>query len=93
MSEPEHKNGKPDGRCDAEGPIPTFGPAKRDERGRLLPITREEQQARADAIRRVFALWETEADDDPPGTWEEVMRSIDEERTRLGMRTLFEGYR
>ena len=75
MSEPEKTNGQlnaeepPFVLRDADGPIPTFGPAKVDERGRLLPISDEEKKAEADAIRRMFAVWDTIPDDDPPGMW------------------------
>lgn len=79
MSEHESSNGHPFVLRDAEGPIPTFGPAKLDEQGRLLPISEEEWAARADAIRRMFAVWDT-LPDDPPGIWEEAMRGIDAER-------------
>jgi hypothetical protein len=83
MSEPEKTNGHIDAKeqpfvlRDAAGPIPTFGPAKVDEHGRLLPISDEVQKARADAIRRMFAVWDTIPDDDPPGLWEEAMRNLD----------------
>ena len=86
MSESEKTDGRIDAKeapfvlRDADGPIPTFGPAKVDAHGRLLPISDEEKKARADAIRRMFAVWDTIPDDDPPGTWEEVMRSIDADR-------------
>ena len=81
MSESEKANGRIDADepfvlRDAEGPIPTFGPAKLDEHGRLLPISDEEQKARADAVRRMFAVWDT-IPDDPPGLWEEAMRNLD----------------
>ncbi len=58
-----------------------------DTSGRLLPITPEEQRARARALAE--ALGETEAvagDDD--ATWADVFRGIDEARPH---RPMFEG--
>ena len=63
-----------------------------DERGRLLPISDEERRARAQQILEMFEEWKTMPDDDPPGAHEAAMKGIDEERRRLGMRTLFDGY-
>jgi hypothetical protein len=82
MSEPENTNGPietdepPFILRDADGPIPTFGPAKLDEQGRIV-MSDEEWAERADAIRRMFAVWDTIPDDDPPGLWEEAMRNLD----------------
>src|SRR5258708_7451676 len=60
-----------------------------DERGRLLPISDEERRIRAQRILEMFEEWKSMPDDDPPGAHEEAMKGIDEERRRLGMRTLF----
>ena len=87
----EYANGKPPELRDAQGIIPPFGPMKRDEQGRALPITDEEQEARADSLRRVFACWAANPveDEDPDELWEEVMRSIDAGRPEGFMK--FEG--
>jgi hypothetical protein len=50
-----------------------------DPSGRLAPISDEEWRDRAASLRG--ALAEIDAgDDDPPGTFEQVMRGIDENR-------------
>lgn len=72
-----------------QSPIPPSGV---DEDGRILPISEGERRARAEGFRRLVEEWKAQPDDDPPGAHEEALRSIDEERRRLGMRTLFDGY-
>ena len=64
---------------DAEGLIPTFPPRQLDARGRLVPISAEERQARSQALRRAMKAIEL-LPDDPPGTTEAMMRGIDANR-------------
>lgn len=63
-----------------------------DEHGRLLPLPADYLEAQARAIRELREEFARMPDDDPPGAHEAAMRGIDEERRRLGMRTLFDGY-
>jgi hypothetical protein len=65
---------------DKQGPIPTFPPRQLDEHGRLVPISEEERRARASAASRALAALDALPDEDPPGTEEEMMRSIDSHR-------------
>ena len=69
----------PDGLCDEQGPIPTFGPIRLDDQGRIV-ISEEEIEARAEAGLRMLRALAFMPDDDPPGTDEEFMRNIDAER-------------
>jgi hypothetical protein len=65
-------------------------PAPRvDARGRILPITPEEQARNARAIAAFIERMKVMPDDDPPGAWEEAMRDLDAHRPH---RKLFEGY-
>jgi hypothetical protein len=59
-----------------------------DARGRVLPITPEEQDRNARAIAAFVELMLTMPDEDPPGAWEEAMRDLDAPRPH---RKLFEG--
>jgi len=61
---------------------------KLDDKGHLLPLTDEEHKARVEDIRRMFAEWADQPDEDPPGIEIEVMRGIDENRPE---RPLFRG--
>ncbi len=88
MSDPDIDHGRAD---DEELTRTSLGPLKRDENGKLI-LSPEELANRGQTLRRLFAEWATMPDDDPPGTDETVMRNIDEERRRSGMRTLFDGY-
>jgi hypothetical protein len=74
---------------DELGPIPTFPPGRLDERGRLIPLTPEERQARSDAAIRALAAIAKLPDDDPVGIEAEFMRGIDENRP--ADRKIFEG--
>jgi hypothetical protein len=83
MSESEKANGRIDADepfilRDAEGPIPTFGPAKLHEHGRNV-MSDEEWAERSRAARRALAVLreQTFDDEDPPGLWEEAMRNLD----------------
>lgn len=73
---------------DAEGIIPTFLPRRLDARGRLVPISAEEREARSRATIRALRAIET-LPDDPPGATEAMMRGIDANRP-VGSK-LFEG--
>jgi hypothetical protein len=65
-------------------------PAPRvDARGRILPITPEEQARNARAIAALIEEMMAMPDEDPPGAWEEAMRDLDAHRPH---RKLFEGY-
>jgi hypothetical protein len=65
-------------------------PAPRvDARGRILPITPEQQARNAKAIAAFIERMRAMPDDDPPGAWEEAMRDLDAHRPH---RKLFEGY-
>jgi hypothetical protein len=59
-----------------------------DARGRVLPITPEQQarnaKAIADLVERMLAM----PDEDPPGAWEDAMRDLDAQRPH---RKHFEG--
>jgi hypothetical protein len=59
-----------------------------DARGRVLPITPEEQARNARAIAAFIERMRAMPDDDPPGAWEEAMRDLDAHRPH---RKLFEG--
>src|SRR5262245_57825632 len=64
-------------------------PAPRvDARGRILPITPEEQARNARAIAETIEWMLATPDEDPPGAWEEAMRDLDAHRPH---RKLFEG--
>jgi hypothetical protein len=63
-----------------------------DVEGRPLPMSVEDSAERARKIRAMFERFRSMPDDDPPGADEEFMRSIDENRRRAGMRTVFDGY-
>ena len=64
-------------------------PAPRvDARGRILPITPEEQARNARAIAAFIERMQGMPDEDPPGAWEEAMRDLDAHRPH---RKLFEG--
>ncbi len=78
---------EPDGLCDEQGPIPVFGPARTDDRGRIV-LTDEERAARREAAIRTLRAIQRLDRRDPPGTAERFMRGIDENRPH---RPLFEG--
>jgi hypothetical protein len=59
-----------------------------DARGRVLPITPEEQAQDAKAIAAFVDKMLAMPDEDPPGAWEEAMRDLDAHRPH---RQLFEG--
>ena len=58
---------------------PALKPLTRDEQGRLI-LSREELANRGETFRRLMAEWPSMPDDDPPGAWEDVMRSMDADR-------------
>jgi hypothetical protein len=72
-----------------KSPIPKSGV---DERGRLLPLPENYLEIQTERTKKMLERWAEMPDDDPPGAHEEAMKGIDEERRRLGMRTLFDGY-
>jgi hypothetical protein len=74
-----------DPECQA---APRFVPCN-DVRGRVLPITPEEQARNARAIAETIEWMLATPDEDPPGAWEEAMRDLDAHRPH---RKLFEGY-
>jgi hypothetical protein len=59
-----------------------------DARGRVLPITPEQQARNAKAIAAFVELMLAMPDEDPPGSWEDAMRDLDAHRPH---RKLFEG--
>jgi hypothetical protein len=59
-----------------------------DARGRVAPITPEEQARDAKAIAELVERMLAMPDEDPPGAWEEAMRDLDAHRPH---RKLFEG--
>jgi hypothetical protein len=59
-----------------------------DAKGRVLPITPEEQARKARAISAFVDKMLAMPDEDPPGAWEEAMRDLDAHRPH---RKLFEG--
>jgi hypothetical protein len=58
-----------------------------DSRGRVRPITPEEQARKARAIAAFVEKMLAMPDEDPPGAWEEAMRDLDAQRPH---RKLFE---
>jgi hypothetical protein len=60
-----------------------------DASGRVIPLSDEEQQARAAAFAKAMAELRGLPDDDPPDALERMMRGVDENR-RPGEK-LFEG--
>ncbi len=78
----------PEPLADERGPIPVFGPARTDERGRVV-MEEAERAARAEAALRFLRLLPSLPDDDPPDTNERLMRAIDEDRPPG--RKLFDG--
>jgi hypothetical protein len=56
--------------------------------GKLPPINEEERRLRAEALRETLEAISLIPDDDPPGTFEEFMRGIDEGRPH---RPMFKG--
>ena len=69
-----------DGLSDEHGPIPTFGPARTDQHGRIV-MTDEEQAARRDAIIRTLRVIGDITDEtDTDEIWDEVFRGLKEGR-------------
>jgi hypothetical protein len=56
--------------------------------GKLRRMTEEEQRLHIESVRRRLAEIAEMTDEDPPGAFEEMMRSIDESRPH---RPLFKG--
>ena len=73
----------------AEGPSAPRPVPCNDARGRVLPITPEQQARNARAIAELVEWMLATPDEDPPGAWEEAMRDLDAHRPH---RKLFEGY-
>lgn len=66
-----------DGLSDERGPIPTFGPARTDSRGRLF-MSDEELAARRDAAMRALAAISSITDEtDTDEVWDEVFRGLE----------------
>lgn len=86
---PQHAAAAKSQLCDEKGPIPMFPPRELDARGRLIPLSPEERQARtAAALRGLKALEQVTDETDTEERWAEVFRGIDEGRPH---RILFEG--
>jgi|GEM_PF-1084450 len=81
-------NRPPEALADAAGPIPAFGPAAVDERGRIALTAEEWEARRAAALRALDAIAAITDETDTDETWREVFRGIDEGRPH---RKLFEG--
>ncbi len=65
-----------DGLSDEQGPIPAFGPAKTDKKGRLV-MSPEEREARRQASMRMLKVIGTITDEtDTDEIWDEVMRAL-----------------
>jgi hypothetical protein len=87
--------GQPDGKT-SEGASPQGqhrAPSRRfvpcnDACGRVRPITPKEQAQNAKAIAELVGWMLAQADEDPPGAWEEAMCDLDAQRPH---RELFEG--
>jgi hypothetical protein len=75
---------------DELGPIPSFPPVALDpETGRMIPLSREEIEARRDAALRMLKVLDQITDEnDTDENWSEVYRNIDAFRPH---RPLFEG--
>ena len=58
-----------------------------DTKGRVLPITPEEQAEKARAVAAFVEKMLAMPDEEPPGAWEEAMRDLDAHRPH---RKLFE---
>jgi hypothetical protein len=78
-----------DGLCDEQGPIPIYPRERVDERGRLIPISEEENKLRSDAaIRTIKAAAKIPDNEGDDVRWREAMRDLDAQRPH---RPLFEG--
>ena len=75
---------------DELGPIPSFPPLSLDpETGRMLPLSRQELDARRDAALRMLKVLDQVTDEnDTEENWREVYRNIDAARPH---RPLFKG--
>ena len=66
-----------DGLADERGPIPSFGPARTDQSGRVL-MTDEERVARRDAaIRALAAIGQITDDSDTDERWSDAFRGLE----------------
>jgi hypothetical protein len=61
---------------DDQGPIPAFPPLKLDERGRIIPLSSEEWEARSETARRMLNRLRDTEEVDPPGSDEEFLRTL-----------------
>ena len=77
----DHPNPAPwDGLFDESGPIPAFGPARTDEKGRLI-MDEAESLARREAGLRALKVIPTMVDEtDTDEVWDEVFASMRKRR-------------
>ncbi len=61
-----------DGLADEQGPIPTFGPARTDDRGRIVMGEPEKEARRAAAIRALGAVGRITDETDTDEVWRET---------------------
>lgn len=63
-------------REDADGPLPAFGPLRRDDSGRII-FPPSEVEARREGLRRLLRLWEADPPTtDDPAAWDEIMADL-----------------
>jgi hypothetical protein len=86
--DPDVSTAREDVPNDPERPMAPRPVPRVDPRGRILPITPEEQARNARAIAETVEWMLATPDEDPPGAWEEAMRDLDAHRPH---RKLFEG--
>jgi hypothetical protein len=72
-----------DGLADDRGPIPTFGPMKKDRNGRPTRRSPEEEEAQRDAaIRMLDVIGKITDESDTDEIWDRFDRNLEESRRR-----------